>query len=65
MTEHQLPASLYVPLRVVLYEAAPGNAVLEYDKPSSLLGQFGDEVVTKVARQLDERLRAVLLEVSQ
>jgi hypothetical protein len=29
MTQHQLPASLYVPLRVVLYENEAGRATSE------------------------------------
>ena len=33
MTQHQLPASLYAPLRVVLYENEAGHAVFEYDCP--------------------------------
>jgi len=60
MTQHQLPASLYAPLRVVLYESAAGHAVFEYDRPSSLFGQFGDERVTAVARELDASLERVL-----
>jgi uncharacterized protein (DUF302 family) len=60
MTRHQLPASLYAPLRVVLYENEAGHAVFEYDRPSSLFGQFGDERVTAVARELDASLERVL-----
>ena len=60
MTQHQLPASLYAPLRVVLYESEAGHAVFEYDRPSSLFGQFGDERVTAVARELDASLELVL-----
>jgi uncharacterized protein (DUF302 family) len=60
MTQHQLPASLYAPLRVVLYESEAGHAVFEYDRPSSLFGQFGDEHVTAVARELDASLERVL-----
>src|SRR5260370_34765045 len=36
MTQHQLPASPYAPLRVVLYENEAGRAAFEYDGPSSL-----------------------------
>ena len=36
MTQHQLPASLYAPLRVLLYENEAGRAVFEYDRPSSI-----------------------------
>jgi len=60
MTKHQLPAALYAPLRVVLYENPAGGATFEYDKPSSLFGQFGDEQVTTVARELDAELEHVL-----
>jgi uncharacterized protein (DUF302 family) len=60
MTRHHLPASLYAPLRVVLYESEAGHAVFEYDRPSSLFGQFGDERVTAVARELDASLERVL-----
>jgi hypothetical protein len=60
MTQHHLPASLYAPLRVVLYEDEAGHAVFEYDRPSSLFGQFGDERVTAVARELDASLERVL-----
>ena len=60
MTQHQLPASLYAPLRVLLYESEAGHAVFEYDRPSSLFGQFADERVTAVARELDAGLERVL-----
>ena len=60
MTRHVLPAALYAPLRVVLYEDASGRAVFEYDRPSSLFGQFDDERVTQVGRELDAELETVL-----
>jgi uncharacterized protein (DUF302 family) len=60
MTQHQLGACLYAPLRVTLYEDERGKAVFEYDEPSSLFGQFGDEQVTQVARGLDESLEDLL-----
>ena len=61
MTQHQLPASLYAPLRVVLYENEAGRAIFEYDRPSSLFGQFDDERVTAVAHELDASLERVLV----
>ena len=60
MTRHQLPAALYAPLRVVLYENAAGGATFEYDKPSTLFGQFGDEQVIAVGRELDVELERAL-----
>jgi len=65
MTRHQLPAALYAPIRVVLYEDESGHAVFEYDRPSSLFGQFGDERVSAVARGLDDALERALLSASR
>ncbi len=60
MTRHQLPAALYAPLRVVLFEDEHGRGIFEYDRPSSFFGQYGDERVTEVGRYLDDTLDAVL-----
>jgi uncharacterized protein (DUF302 family) len=60
MTRHQLPAALYAPLRVVLFEDEQGKGTFEYDKPSSFFGQYGDERVTDIGRFLDGALEAVL-----
>jgi uncharacterized protein (DUF302 family) len=60
MTRHQLPAALYAPLRVVLFADQQGRGIFEYDKPSSLFGQFGDQQVTEVGRYLDATLEAAL-----
>jgi uncharacterized protein (DUF302 family) len=64
MTRHQLPAALYAPLRVVLFEDEQGRGIFEYDRPSSFFGQYGDERVTEVGRYLDAALEAVLLNVA-
>lgn len=64
MTQHQLPAALYAPLRVVLYEDDAGHAIFEYDRPSSLFGQFGDDRVTAVARELDASLERALVKAA-
>ena len=60
MTRREMPAALYAPLRVVLYENAAGRATFEYDRPSTLFGQFGDEQVTAVGRELDAELEQAL-----
>jgi hypothetical protein len=60
MTRHQLPAANYAPLRVVLYEPDDGGSRFEYDLPSSLFGQFGDDRVTEVGRGLDIELEEAL-----
>ncbi|MBY2919950.1 DUF302 domain-containing protein [Rhizobium leguminosarum] len=56
MTKHQLPAGLYAPLRIMLYENEEGTATLEYDRPSDLFGQFNDDRVTSVAEHLDQQI---------
>jgi len=65
MTRYQLPAALYAPLRVVLFEDEHGRGIFEYDRPSSFFGQHGDEGVTEVGRYLDATLEAVLREVAE
>jgi len=60
MTRHQLPAALYAPLRVVLFEDEQGRGIFEYDRPSSFFGQYSDDRVTEVGRYLDSALEAVL-----
>jgi uncharacterized protein (DUF302 family) len=65
MTRHRLPAGLYAPLRVILYEDETAGSVFEYDRPSSLFGQFDDERVTEVGRYLDTALQAVLRKAAE
>ena len=65
MTRHQLPAALYAPLRVVLFEDEQGRGIFEYDKPSSFFSQYGDERVTEVGRYLDATLEAALLNAAE
>jgi hypothetical protein len=60
MTRRVLAAGLYAPLRVMLYEDSEGHAWFEYDRPSTLFGQFGDDRVAAVGRELDAELEAVL-----
>jgi hypothetical protein len=60
MTRYQLAAGLYAPLRVIVYEKADGGSCIEYDLPSSLFGQFGDDRVTEVAHGLDVALSRTL-----
>ena len=59
-TRHQLPAALYAPLRVVLFEDEHGRGIFEYDRPSSFFSQYADERVTEVGRYLDASLEAAL-----
>ena len=60
MTQHDIRASLYAPLRVLIYEDERGRTCLEYDKPSSLFGQFNDDRIAPVAAMLDRKLEALI-----
>jgi uncharacterized protein (DUF302 family) len=60
MTQHDVRASLYAPLRVLIYENEEGKTCVEYDKPSSLFGQFGNAKVTEVATMLDRKLEQLV-----
>jgi uncharacterized protein (DUF302 family) len=60
MTRHRLAAGLYAPLRVILYDDETGGSIFEYDRPSSLFGQFGDEQVSAFGRGLDVALESAL-----
>jgi uncharacterized protein (DUF302 family) len=56
MTQHTIGASLYAPLRVLLYKSDQGEVCVEYDRPSSLFGQFGDARIAQMAASLDHKL---------
>ena len=60
MTQHDIRASLYAPLRVLLYENEHGKTCVEYDRPSSLFGQFGNAKITDVATMLDRKLEQLV-----
>ncbi|MBR0939332.1 DUF302 domain-containing protein [Bradyrhizobium jicamae] len=63
MMKHNLAAGLYAPIRVVLYGADDGTAVIEYDRPSSTFALFGDMRIDVVAKQLDMTLKNMLMDI--
>jgi uncharacterized protein (DUF302 family) len=62
MTQHDIRAGHYAPLRVLVYEDEGGKTCVEYDRPSSLFGQFGNASVTEVATMLDRKLEQLVAE---
>jgi uncharacterized protein (DUF302 family) len=60
MTQQDVRAGLYAPLRVLVYEDEQGKTCLEYDQPSSVFGQFGDDRITSVANQLDRKMEELV-----
>jgi uncharacterized protein (DUF302 family) len=65
MSQHDIRAALYAPLRVLVYEQKAGQTIVEYDQPSSLFGQFGREDVTHVALTLDTKLEKVIAQAAE
>jgi uncharacterized protein (DUF302 family) len=60
MTQHDIRASLYAPLRVLIYEDEEGKPCVEYDRPSSLFGQFENDRISPTAAMLDRKLEALV-----
>jgi uncharacterized protein (DUF302 family) len=60
MTHHDIRAGLYAPLRVLIYENDEVKTCVEYDRPSSLFGQFGNAKVTDVATMLDRKMEQLV-----
>jgi uncharacterized protein (DUF302 family) len=60
MTRHQISAALYAPVRVLLSESTDGLVTFEYDRASSLFGQFASKQIDIVAEQLDQDLQSTL-----
>jgi uncharacterized protein (DUF302 family) len=56
MTQHDIRAALYAPLRVLIYADDSGGTHVEYDLPSTLFGQFENDKVNEVAAELDRKL---------
>jgi uncharacterized protein (DUF302 family) len=60
MTQHDIRASLYAPLRVLIYEDEAVKTWVEYDRPTSLFGQFGNDRIRPTADMLDRKLEALV-----
>lgn len=60
MTQHDIRAGLYAPLRVLVYEDGQGKTCVEYDWPTSLVGQFGNDRIAPTAVMLDKKLEALV-----
>jgi uncharacterized protein (DUF302 family) len=64
MTEVNPAAGLYAPLRVVVYANQQGGTTMEYDRPTSIFGQFKSKEIDATAQSLDRRLLTFLKKVS-
>ena len=60
MIEHEIGVGLNVPVRVLIYEEPrTGTCRLAYDLPSSLMARLKNDMVTKAAKRLDQKLSAL------
>lgn len=57
--EQNHSVGLYVPLRLFVYTDADGKTYVSYDRPSTLLSQFGNEKIGMVAQMLDKKLEGL------
>lgn len=64
MLKHGLGASLYVPVRVLVYEDSEGKGRIAYDLPSTLMGHLGNAEVTAAAQKLDTKMEELARSVS-
>jgi len=62
MTEYEIRAALYAPLRILVYEDSEHKTLIEYDLPSSLFRQFNNPEVDLVAKDLDLKLETLIFE---
>jgi uncharacterized protein (DUF302 family) len=60
MTRHHLSAGLYAPIRVYLRASSKGEVAFEYDRPSSVFGQFAHPEINLLAKDLDTLLERAL-----
>ena len=64
MTRHMPEAALYAPLRFVVYEDEERITFVAYDSFVSLLVQYQREEITQVARLVEQKLEALVAEVT-
>ena len=65
LKQGDIRAALYAPLRLLHYENDEGKTCLEYDRPSSIFGQFGNARINAVAAELDHKLDALVVTVTK
>lgn len=64
MTRHMPEAALYAPLKLVVYEDEEGRTFVAYDNFISLLVQYQREEITQVAREVEQKLEALIAAVT-
>jgi uncharacterized protein (DUF302 family) len=57
--------ALYAPLRFAVYVDEAGQTFVAYDNFASQLGQYQREEINRVAQEVQDKLRTLLMEVTQ
>jgi hypothetical protein len=65
MTRIDVRAALYAPLTVLIDGADDARTRIEYDLPSTVLGQFGNGDVRSVGLELEDKLNAAIEAAAQ
>jgi len=65
MTVHNISAALYAPLTVLVYQVDENHIRVEYDKPSSVFGQFKEPDIDAIATVLDVKLNNILFRAAE
>ncbi|MFY9690559.1 MAG: DUF302 domain-containing protein [Candidatus Acidiferrales bacterium] len=60
MTEHNLVAGEYAPVRLYVYVADDKLTHIDYDLPSSIFGRFKSAQIDEVAKGLDQKLEKLV-----
>lgn len=60
MTQHDLRAGLYAPLKVLVYVNNINETIVEYDRPSDQFGQFNVPEITEVGLALNDKLSKLI-----
>jgi uncharacterized protein (DUF302 family) len=60
MTQHNLVAGEYAPVRLYVYVGEDKLTHIDYDLPSSIFGRFKSSKIDEVAKSLDEKLERLV-----
>jgi|ERR1035437_3436735 uncharacterized protein (DUF302 family) len=53
-------AGVYAPLRVMFTEDELGKTIITYEKPSTLFGQWGEQIFQDTGKLLDEKMETLV-----
>jgi uncharacterized protein (DUF302 family) len=60
MFKHEPSVMLYAPLRTLIYTGKAGRTLFAIDQPTTIFDSFGDEAISEVGKELDDKVIALL-----